>query len=117
MSDQTGFRPPEQQHPHPSGVVICPDCDRGQWILGTASGSHYLIDLDEAVILRAPDPDRSRAPVPLRRDAEEIRLLWLNQVRLGSPAVFYLDLRRDGVVTERVTSAVVSIHRAATQPD
>lgn len=117
MLEDTEFLPPEPEHPHPPELAICPDCDKGQWILTTASGSHYLVDLDADVVLRVPDPDRSTPEAPLRRDTEEIPLLWMNQIRVGHPAVFYLDLRQDGVTTERVTSAVVGVRRAAAQPD
>lgn len=106
------------EHRHPSGLVLCPACDAGQWVVTTHSGSHYLVDLDREVVLRVPDPDRTAPATSLRRDTEEIPLLWMSQVRLGHPVIFHLDLRQDGVTTERVTSAVVSAERAlAVQPD
>ena len=47
---------------------------------------------------------------PLRRDTEAITVLAVHQLAVGQPAVFVLDLRRDGIPTLRTTSTVLTIN-------
>jgi len=72
----------------------------------TESGTVYLVGTDR-VMRFGP-----RGATPLRLDAEWVPLLSpVVTLEPGYPMVMLLDVRDDGVVTHRVTSAVVSVEK------
>lgn len=95
--------------------------DTGTFLLTTASGSQYLLDLDERTIARfqahAFDPDRSWPTALLRRDTEAIRLVQLLDCRVGASLLATIDLRRDGILTLRNTTPLLSIERIGADGD
>jgi hypothetical protein len=70
----------------------------------TITGTVYLIDPEAATVVRLVDHAGA-----LRRDGEAIRLLETPHPQVGEAMVLLLDLRRDGVVTVRMTTPVVNI--------
>lgn len=88
--------------------------DKGRYLISTATGSHYCLDLDNKTLIRqmavAPpiedflDVDPSR----LRRDREAVDLLSIEHCRVGEPARLWIRIRPDAV-TLRTTSPVVRI--------
>lgn len=104
-------------HGGPDGrdVTLCPECHRGsgKWVIGTVSGSRYLLDLSassQAWVTRLPDPDaEGRSSPPLRRDAARIRLAQSTAVVLGDGWTQVLDLVGGGIQTIRSTSAVAEV--------
>lgn len=89
--------------------------DVGRFALYTATGSEYLLDLDQRTLTR-----RIAAVAPLlpyldvgfkqlRRDGETLPLLLLERLKVGYPASFFLQVRSDNVATNRTTSPVVRI--------
>lgn len=88
--------------------------DKGVYLVTTATGSHYCLDLDNRTASRkmaatAPlvdflDVGFSR----LRRDGETLKLLMVEDCRVGRPAKLWLQIRTDAV-TLRTTSPVVQI--------
>ena len=87
--------------------------DRGDFKLGTATGSRYEISLTDGGhtmrrISRTPDGE-------LRRDREVIVILAFDPIQVGEVALFTLEaLSPNGALaTMRRTSAVNSIERCA----
>lgn len=90
----------------------------GSFAVRTASGTLYAIHLDsprEVVRLakdQAPTPRYSHLQAAeLRRDGEAIKLVRVIAMQVGRPGLMLLDVRRDGVLTVRSTTRVVSITR------
>ena len=84
----------------------------GKWQITTET-SVYVLDLDDQLATRVPDAGAGATPglpgVPissLRRDHEPIRLVELVQCRVGVPLRLLLDVRRDGIYTERTSTVV-----------
>lgn len=46
---------------------------------------------------------------PLRRDEEPIKILGSANMKVGQSAIFYLDVREDGIPTLRTTSIITGI--------
>lgn len=90
--------------------------DQGMYEIITATGSIYELCLGEHSTLRRlpgakpvhPSVDGTSIQ-SLRRDAEGIRLLSIEQLEVGLAAEFVLDLRGDGVATYRYTSEVTAL--------
>lgn len=88
---------------------------RGQYLVTTATGSHYLLDLDARTMTRrmaatAPRVDFLTAGFSvLRRDGDAIELLMLELCEVGSPARLWISVRDDHIPTLRTTSPVVNI--------
>ncbi|GAA1872568.1 hypothetical protein GCM10009715_19260 [Paeniglutamicibacter psychrophenolicus] len=88
----------------------------GIYRITTATGSIYDLVIGPAgsTLTRRPGelpvhPSMDGAETnPLRRDAEAITVLAIHQLSVGEPAVFVLDLRRDGIPTLRTTSTVLT---------
>lgn len=89
--------------------------DKGVYLVTTATGSHYCLDLDNRTASR-----RMAATAPLvdfldvglsrlRRDDETLELLMVEECRVGEPAKLWLQVRTDAVVTLRTTSPIVQI--------
>jgi hypothetical protein len=91
----------------------------GTYRITTATGSAYelAIGVEASVLTRHPrefDLHPSvdgLVPRDLRRDREALGVERIIQFEVGSPAVFILDVRRDGVSTIRTISPVLSIDR------
>ena len=88
----------------------------GQWLVVTESSS-YLFDLDDRTATRYPGggavagEDDPWPVADLRRDLEPIRLINLARCTVGERLIAVLDVRRDGVVTVRESTFVVTITR------
>ncbi len=94
-------------HPGPDDHVGC-------WVVQTASGSAYLLDLDSAQVTRlraAEEPLPDVAVAALRRDGGAVPLLAIGPVLVGLPLVMVLQVRVDAVHTVRQTTPVVAIRR------
>lgn len=91
----------------------------GRFLVTTATGSHYVLDLSARTVKRTM---AATAPVNgyldagfsrLRRDEESVELLMLERCAIGSPARLWIQIRADHVVTLRTTSPVVRIEALA----
>ncbi|MDT0168875.1 hypothetical protein [Pseudarthrobacter sp. BRE9] len=89
--------------------------DAGRYLVTTATGSQYLLDLTARTVQRVV---AATAPLidyldvgfsQLRRDGETVKLLMLESCTVGWPARYWLQIRADHVVTLRTTSPVVDI--------
>jgi hypothetical protein len=91
--------------------------DKGAYLVTTATGSHYVLDLDNRtaswqMAATAPLVDFLEVGFSrLRRDGETLELLMVENCRVGEPAKLWLQVRNDAVVTLRTTSQVVQIER------
>lgn len=83
--------------------------------MATATGSQYLLDLTNRTVRRVM---AASAPLveyldvgfsQLRRDGESLELLMLESCTVGRPALYWLQIRDDHIVTLRTTSPVVDI--------
>jgi hypothetical protein len=89
--------------------------DVGRFLVTTATGSQYVVDLDARTILRtmaatAPLVDFLDAAFSqLRRDGEPLELLMLESCKVGSPGRVWVQVRDDHIPTFRATSPVVRI--------
>ncbi len=89
--------------------------DVGRYIVTTATGSLYLLDLTARTVTRSmaatvPAVEyRDVKPSKLRRDDDPLELLLLESCAVGSSARYWIQVRTDHVVTLRITSPVVRI--------
>ncbi|MFJ6078351.1 hypothetical protein ACIQC0_08590 [Pseudarthrobacter sp. NPDC092419] len=89
--------------------------DTGRYLVTTATGSHYLLDMTTRTVSRqmaatAPLVDYLDAGFSeLRRDGESLQLLLLESCAVGTSARFWIQVRDDHIVTLRTTSPVVGI--------
>lgn len=76
----------------------------------TMSGS-YVIDMGAMTVKRQlrTDINNGFEPANLRKDDEEIQLVSVDHLALGEPMILTLAIRDDGVLTERITTAVQNI--------
>jgi len=89
----------------------------GCFLVTTASGSAYEIDLDNHTLARRPAAEADES-VPLRRDLDRVTLLAVETCQIGERAVFLIDLRLRGVeFTARRTTAVRRIDALGTGLD
>lgn len=92
------------------------DDTTGSFLVSTANGSRYELDLDQRVLRRVA-PNGRGAEFRLRRDGDIIELVELVHCRRGSPMVLLIDLAEPGVaVTSRESTPVVSIEQASALP-
>lgn len=99
------------EHEHAADMLLCPDCRPGEWIIETESGSQYLLDTRDrstVTIVRLPDVGGGE-DLALRRDGDPIRVIESSTVRREASWYLILDLRRNGVLTQRTTSPVRSV--------
>ena len=89
--------------------------DAGRYLVTTATGSQYLLDLTARTVQRTM---AATAPLieyldvgfsQLRSDGETLELLMLESCSIGSPARYWIQIRDDHIVTLRTTSPVVDI--------
>ncbi len=102
---------PPGEHEHATDMLLCPECQPGEWVIETESGSYYLLntrDRSAVTVVRLPD-DGGGADLALRRDGDPIRVVESSTVRREVSWYLILDLRRDGVLTQRTTSPVRSV--------
>jgi hypothetical protein len=89
--------------------------DAGLYVVTTATGSQYVLDLTARTIERhmaASEPlvDFLNAGFSrLRRDGETLELLMLESCAVGASARYWIQVRDDPIVTLRTTSPVVRI--------
>lgn len=84
------------------------DTATGRFLVRTASGSGYLLDLDRRVISRTTSPGHVNQR--LRRDGETISLVEILRCELGKPMLLLLDLELPNIiVTSRKSTTVVRI--------
>lgn len=92
--------------------------DTGRYLVTTATGSHYALDMTARTVQRlmaatAPVREFLNAGVSqLRCDGEALELIMLESCAVGTPARFWIQVRADHVVTLRTTSPVVRIDAA-----
>ena len=84
------------------------DSDSGEWLVVTASGSLYLLDLDLRTLTRGNfDLSVDRR---LRRDGEVVALIAVVLCRVGSGMHLVIDLAVQGVdYTTRLSTTVLRI--------
>lgn len=93
--------------------------DSGRHLVSTATGSHYILDLDTHTLHRTMNAAAPTAeyvevePSRLRRDGEPVGLLMLETCQVGAAGRFWLHIR-DHVPTLRETSPIVRIEELVT---
>ena len=91
------------------------DDDHGRFLVTTASGSRYWLDLDARFLRRVTGsvlPETLR----LRRDGDDVDLLEIVTCSRGDPMVVLINLHVPGVwLTTRETTTVVCIERILEQ--
>ncbi|MFJ4166848.1 hypothetical protein ACIPY5_14955 [Microbacterium sp. NPDC089698] len=92
--------------------------DGGTWVVTTASGSMYMLDLDARTVIRLAldDPhDQAADSAGLRRDGEELTLVGFvgDLLVVGAPAVLIIHGASEtlAATTFRATTAVAEIRR------
>lgn len=94
--------------------------DAGRYLVTTATGSHYVLDLTARTVKRqmaatAPLLDYLDAGFSqLRRDGETLALLMLESCCVGTSARYWIQVREDHLPTLRTTSPVVRIETLST---
>lgn len=90
-----------------SGVKSLAGTDIGRYLVTTASGSTYLVDLDGRTLVRLPPSDED---AELRRDGEPVALLFILECTVGMEMVVLIDLLVPGVAfTTRRTTTVTAL--------
>ena len=96
---------------HAPNQALCPGCCvPGRYSVCTETGSVYLLDLTHPgrpTVTRMPATESGNGT--LRRDGEPLRVIAAAPIVIGRPLELLLDLRGDGVLTQRVTSWVVGV--------
>ena len=81
----------------------------GVWSVQTVTGSTYLLDLDNMLVVRQWDLSANNDNI-LRRDGDPISLVWLQHCEVGDPMVLLLDLHVTEVhFTAQISSTVLRI--------
>ncbi|MBE4719544.1 hypothetical protein [Pseudarthrobacter sp. AB1] len=89
--------------------------DAGRYLVVTATGSHYVLDLKARTVKRQmaagpPLVDYLDAGFSqLRRDGEALELLMLESCAVGASAQYWIQVRDDHIPTLRTTSPVLRI--------
>jgi hypothetical protein len=89
--------------------------DAGRYLVATATGSHYVLDLKSRTVTRQmaaspPLVDYLDAGFSqLRSDGEALVLLLLESCAVGESARYWIQVRDDHIPSLRVTSPVVRI--------
>lgn len=93
--------------------------DKGKYLVTTATGSQYLLDMTSRTVHRkmaaaAPLNDFLEVGFSkLRRDGEVLALHMIERCIVGESARYHIQVREDHVVTLRMTSPVVRIEELA----
>ena len=85
------------------------DAVSGSFVVLTATGSRYLVDLDANTLTRLPFDDDEVSV--MRRDGESVRLVAIRDLTVGRPGELLVFLGIGLFLTTRVTSTVVEIFR------
>lgn len=94
-----------------AAITHLTDESTGRYLLTTESESRYVLDLDGRTLRREQSPSNTES-VTMRRDTEEVHLVRVAHLAVGSPAVLLIDLSVPGVaVTRRTTTPVAAIDR------
>lgn len=72
----------------------------------TETGSIYVFDRTAMTLLRL----KGNKSVELRRDEDNITVVDFEEPEVGKAWILTLDIRQDGILTVRTTSAVVKIN-------
>ena len=89
---------------------------QGFWSVETVSGSSYLLDLDNRVVLR--QAETAAEDGTLRRDGDPIRLICLQRCEVGDSMILLLDLCVPGVdFTTRISTTVIRIELISSSSD
>ncbi|MHA7191126.1 hypothetical protein ACX80N_12630 [Arthrobacter sp. MDT2-16] len=97
--------------------------DTGTYLVITATGSHYVLDMAAKTVTRqmavtAPRLDYLEIGfTELRRDGEPVQLHMLEACRVGLSALLWIQVRDDHITTLRTTSPVVQIQELAPASD
>ena len=83
----------------------------GRFRITTRSGTRYLIDLDRRLIRR--EPAFAGGSVMMRRDGQDLDLVFLRECRVGAPLIALVDLHIRGACWTQRTSAEVTRIRLA----
>lgn len=91
--------------------------EAGTYSFSTATGSSYELIIDD--VGATLERNLGKLPVhlsmdgaelgPLRRDTEAIAVIKVVRLAVNEPAIFLLDIRKDGIVTLRTTSEVITL--------
>lgn len=92
------------------------DTDFGVYRLLTASGTTYRLHIrpEGSTLTRLPvedSPDEDYDQAVLRKDGQSLPLLGIVPAAVGASAAFWVDVRRDGIPTFRMTTPVLAIER------
>ena len=94
------------------------DESRGAYLVHTASSSLYLISLDLNVVRRHPDPAAPTEVAVLRRDHDQIDLLFVYECTVGRSMLLIVDFHLPFVpFTLRRSMPVVSIDRLSDEDE
>ena len=81
----------------------------GVWSVQTVTGTTYLLDLDDMLVVRQWDLSANNDNI-LRRDGDPISLVWLHHCEVGDPMLLLLDLYVTEVdFTAQISSTVLRI--------
>ncbi|MDY7528151.1 MULTISPECIES: hypothetical protein [unclassified Cryobacterium] len=90
------------------------DGSTGRYLVATASGSLYRLDLDRRVMSRVPEFGVESRLHRLRRDGEDVDLLELVQCEVGKRMILRINLAAPGVwMTTRASTEVKRIENLA----
>lgn len=94
------------------------DLDAGEWRVVTGSGSVHLFSIRPggvSEVARLPRQEEQASErdliADLRRDGETLVLEGISCLEVGQDAAFWLRVRKDGVLTLRRTTTVISIEK------
>lgn len=91
------------------------DSDIGQYLVGTASGSAYVLDLDERKMLWASHEVCGDIDGLLHL-AVEATIIAIARCRIGEPMVLLVGLPVPGLAPTKWTSSVVAVIEALPSP-
>jgi hypothetical protein len=90
---------------------------KGCYIVVTASGSRYEVNLGARTLARRPSQSRI-PPDQIQSNDFRFMLIGIDTCRLGERAIFQIELRiHDYVYTTLTTTAVRSIQECRARPD
>jgi hypothetical protein len=78
----------------------------GRFRITTRTGTRYVIDLDRRLVRR--EPAFTGGSVMMRRDGQDLDLVFLRECRLGAPLIVLVDLDVRGACWTQRTSAEVT---------
>ena len=83
---------------------------QGFWAVETVSGSSYLLDMDNRVLLRQANPSGDEDGTLRRDGGQPIQLIRLVHSEVGDHMLLLVNLKAPGVVyTTRISTTVLRI--------